>query len=50
LAAILVLDHGGDVEVVASGNIPGGGSMAATFRYVPETASIATSSFQEEQR
>ena len=50
LAAILVLDHGGDVEVIASGNIPGGGSMAATFRYVPETASLATSSFQGDQR
>ena len=35
LAAGLVLKHRGTVETLASGNIPGGGSMAAVFRYAP---------------
>ncbi len=50
LAAILVLEHGGKVEMIVSGHVPGGGPMAATFRYVPETAPVATSTFQGEQR
>jgi Bacterial archaeo-eukaryotic release factor family 7 len=33
LAACLVLKNHGKVEVLVSGNIPGGGSMAAVFRY-----------------
>ena len=32
-AACLVLKNRGKVEVLLSGNIPGGGSMAAVFRY-----------------
>lgn len=38
LAACFVLKHGGKVEAVASGNIPGGGPMAAAFRYAPAAA------------
>ena len=33
LAACFVLKHRGNVESVSSGNIPGGGPMAAVFRY-----------------
>jgi hypothetical protein len=35
LAVCLVLQNGGKVEALPNGNIPGGGSMAAIFRYVP---------------
>ncbi len=38
LAACLVLKHGGTVEPVTSGNIPGGGTMAAVLRYTSAAA------------
>ena len=42
LAACLVLKNRGKVEVLVSGNIPGGGSMAAVFRYpLPLGATVA---------
>jgi len=43
LAAILVLRSSGWVEIVESGNIPGGGAMAAVMRYVfaPATGNSA---------
>jgi hypothetical protein len=40
LAACLVLKHRGNVESLVSGNIPGGGPLAAVFRYTP-TAALA---------
>jgi len=42
LAAIFVLRTGGRVETVPSGNVPGGGTMAAVMRY-PFTPAVALS-------
>jgi hypothetical protein len=33
LAACLVLEHRGSVDAISSGNLPGGGTLAATLRY-----------------
>ncbi|HTQ95831.1 MAG TPA: hypothetical protein VMH89_03445 [Candidatus Acidoferrum sp.] len=38
LAVCLVLKHRGKVESIASGNIPGGGALAAAFRFMPQPA------------
>jgi release factor family 7 len=38
LAVCLVLKHRGKVEAIATGNIPGGGALAAVLRYAPQPA------------
>ena len=38
LAVCLVLKHRGKVESIKTGNIPGGGVLAAAFRYSPQPA------------
>ena len=38
LAVCLVLKHRGNVESITTGNIPGGGVLAAVLRYSPQPA------------
>jgi len=38
LAVCMVLRHRGNVESITTGNIPGGGALAAVLRYLPQPA------------